>query len=180
MTEGVATKSFSTDSMSALQALHYPDTGRNKVLLVDDCPNMRDFMRVILGRAFPDLEIIEANHPVEAIQMLSADGVADSLAFALSDKDMPWMTGVELAAIMNGQEINGKSLHPDHVTAMKGVPRLMMTGTYDPELAERLVADGLFHHVGEKGGAGGLMEVFGNIHTAILKAASLKTQEATV
>lgn len=174
--EAAPTNSKIPDSMNALRELHHPDTARTRALLVDDCPRMRGLMRIVLGKALPDLEIIEAEHPMEALETLSMDGIADSIAFTLSDKDMPEMNGVEFAAVMNGQEVKGRSLHPNHVNSMRGVPRLMMTGTYDSALAQRLIEDGLFHHVGEKSGV--ITEVFKNIHKAIEKAASLKMQES--
>lgn len=167
------------DSATALRELHHPDTGRNTALVVDDCPNMRAYARIIIARALPELEIIEAAHPIEAISHLSREGVADSLALLWFDREMPGMSGIELAQVINGEDVNGVSLHPDHVASMLGIPRLMMTAAYDPIHAQGLIDDGLFHHVGEKGGKGGSQKVFEHVHTAITRASSQKTGENT-
>lgn len=162
--------------MGALKALYHPDTNRTLALLVDDCPNMRGFARVVISKALPHLQIIEADHPVAAIEQLSREGIAEALAFVWSDKDMPKMNGVQFGEVLSGQEVQGHKLNANHGEAIKVVPKLMMTGSYDPHLAKNLVADGLFHHVGEKG-VGGLAEVFMNIHRAIEMAATTKPQD---
>lgn len=167
------------DSATALRELHHPDTGRNTALVVDDCPSMRGLARIVLSKKLPELRIIEAAHPIEAISHLSRDGVAESLAFLWVDKDMPHMSGIELAQLIDGGVVNEMSLHTDHVDSMRGIPRLMMTATYDPLHAQVLIDDGLFHHVGEKGGAGGIQKVFEHVHAAITRASSQKTEKNT-
>lgn len=162
------------DSMGALKALHHPDT-RGVALLVDDCPSMRSFAKVVISRALPELRIIEAAHPVAAIEHLSREGVAKTLAFIWSDRDMPMMDGIQFGEILSGKAVQGHRLEAEHEEAIRGVPKLMMTGTYDPDLARRLVDDGLFHHVGEKG-VGGLAAVLENIRMAIEAAATAKNQ----
>lgn len=166
------------DSMSALKALHHPDTERTLALVVDDCPNMRAFARIVIGKALPELSILEAPHPIDAIAQLSREGVAGSVAFVWSDKDMPRMDGIQLGQVLAGEEVMGHILDSEHRKSLKEVPKLMMTGSYNPGLARALVDDGIFHHVGEKG-EGGLPELFKHIHRAIEMAAKVKerTQE---
>jgi CheY-like chemotaxis protein len=167
------------DSATALREFHHPDTGRNTALIVDDCPSMRAFARIVISKALPELEIIVAEHPIAAIAHLSKKDVAASLAFMWFDKDMPEMSGIELAQAIDGEVVNGVSLHPDRVDSMRGVPRLMMTAAYDPLHAQELIDDGLFHHVGEKGGQGGIKKVFEHVYAAIERASLQKAEGNT-
>lgn len=62
----------------------------NSVLIIDD----NDNNRFLLRKMFPDKEVTEAKHGIEALTLLETGAIFDAI---IMDYHMPWMDGIETA-----------------------------------------------------------------------------------
>jgi PAS domain S-box-containing protein len=97
--------------------------GRGRlVLIVDDEPNIRDLLRMVLQRS--NFELIEAVNGVEAMARVNES--KDRLSYIITDMHMPQLDGVELTRQV-------KKLLPD-------IPVIVMTGRLDAGERKQLEA----------------------------------------
>ena len=111
---------------------------KNTVLIVDDEPNVRGFVRRVLLRQ--GCEILEAKDGIEALELLKR--VFGGIQLRITDLDMPRMDGVTL-----GQKVNAD--FPDvAVLYMSGIVRGSDMGVAnDHFLSKPFRADALIHRV---------------------------------
>jgi DNA-binding NtrC family response regulator len=94
------------------------------ILIVDDEPNIREFLRSALEQSIPGLRTIMAENGKVALERLEQDTVD----LILSDQRMPVMDGIEFLGL-------AAKIAPD-------VPRILLTGFADVDMAVRAVNDG--------------------------------------
>lgn len=76
----------------------------NTILIVQEEPLFRSYLRASIGREY---EILEAASPVEALEMCRAHGEIDVL---ICDQDMGLVSGMELASLLRAWIGNLKTL----------------------------------------------------------------------
>lgn len=139
------------DPHEALTELHDASEReeRDTILVVDDDPDDRLYLRMGLSRTLGRFKIIEARDPEEALAYLRG-GVARSIVLICTDGSMPGINGVEFAKLVRGNKVKGNSLPEDQVWPLRRVPIKLITG--DPITSEHQahVASGLLQHVTEK------------------------------
>ncbi len=69
-----------------------PDKTKKTVLVVDDEPHVRSFVRIVLSRQ--GYEVLEAEDGVEALEVVEQH--ADEIEFLVTDVKMPRMDGITL------------------------------------------------------------------------------------
>ncbi len=97
------------------------------ILVVDDQPRIRSYLRQRLHRALPDAELLEAASGEDALDLLRTRSV-DVL---VADYSMPGMDGVTMLA--RAHEV------------APGVARVLLTGHADLDVASRAVNEGAVH-----------------------------------
>ncbi|MGQ0809633.1 MAG: response regulator [Nitrospiraceae bacterium] len=102
-----------------------------KILVVDDDPDVRKVVRLVLTKA--GYEVVEAEHGEQALQLMRTGDHASTVATILSDLQMPQVNGAELIA-------HFKAHYPT-------VPYVVMTGSTDFLLTEILMKEGVCDYV---------------------------------
>lgn len=101
-----------------------PETAAWLVLLVDDEPDVRRHLSRVLRLAVPTLRILEAANGEEGLELLSRNDVD----LIVSDQRMPIMDGITFLTLA--------------AKSAPLVPKILLTGYADVELAIRAVNDG--------------------------------------
>lgn len=104
-----------------------PDAPTPCLLVVDDDPNVRTYMKALLRRAFPESAVILAESGEEGLDVLRSQAVD----LVLSDHHLGAMDGVTLLT-------HARSLAPSTL-------RVLFTGHADGPTAQRAVNDGHVH-----------------------------------
>jgi thioredoxin reductase (NADPH) len=91
---------------------------RDRVLVVDDEPDIRDAMRVLLDEVM-GLEVVLAPDAASGLEALAKHG--DTIRLIISDYRMPRMDGLQFLALAAGQQ--------------PAIPRVLLTAYADTQLA---------------------------------------------
>jgi DNA-binding response OmpR family regulator len=102
-----------------------------RALLVDDDPGIRAIIARILVRSFEQLEIVECENGIEALEALSRQ----DYALMLLDIVMPVMDGFDLLERVR------------RVPATANLPVIMMTGMHDEKTVRRILSVGVTDYV---------------------------------
>lgn len=113
---------------------------KHRILIVDDDPTILLILARTLTRA--GYEVVQATGPEEALALLEEEGPFD---LAITDNQMPGMTGVALLAEMRVR-------HPEMI-------RILLTGHADVETAVRAINDGQIFRFLSKPWDAGAMKV---------------------
>lgn len=106
------------------------------VLLVDDEPEVRDVLRRMLQRSFPQARFLEAANGREGLAALSRE----TIDLIICDQRMPEMDGLTFMK------------HVQSVSPSSG--RVMLTGHADIELVQRAINEGHIHAFFQKPATG--------------------------
>jgi two-component system, chemotaxis family, chemotaxis protein CheY len=104
-----------------------PPRARQRILIVEDSPTMRQLL-VFALRRLHGVDLVEAQDGMDGLRKLSGD----RFDLALIDLNMPVMDGLKLIGLMKGEE------------SLRSVPVVVITterGAEDRERALRLGAD---------------------------------------
>jgi DNA-binding NtrC family response regulator len=105
----------------------HPTPDSRTILIVDDQPHVRTYLRARLRRALPQVELIEAGSASEALSVLKLR----EIDVIVSDFSMPGMDGGTLLTQV-------QRLAPT-------VARVLITGQSDLDIATRAVNEGAVH-----------------------------------
>ena len=72
---------------------------RQRILIVEDSPTMRQLLRFALKR-LPDTDVVEAGDGMDGLRKLTSD----HFDLALVDINMPVMDGLKLISLIRGEE----------------------------------------------------------------------------
>ena len=122
---------------------------KNRVLIVDDEPNVRLVLRTALGSV--GYEVVDAEDGQKALEQLSSGGASFDLA--LLDLQMPRMDGMELLSRLRDAGsavpvviLTAHGSIPEAVTAMKLGAIDFLTKPITPEALRRVVAEVIARH----------------------------------
>lgn len=101
---------------------------RRRVLVLDDDPDIVYTIATTLEEFLPDVEVLQAGHPQEALELMHSQ----SVDVVIVDYRLPAMDGIEFLK-------TAKRLSPQ-------APRIMLTAYPDLDLAIRAINEGRVHH----------------------------------
>ncbi len=106
----------------------HPRARQRRILILDDDPDIVATIATTLEEFVPDVEVLQAAHPQEALETMHSV----SVDVVLVDYRLPGMDGLQFL-------LAAKRLSPQ-------APRIMLTAYPDLDLAIRAINDGRVHH----------------------------------
>ncbi len=131
---------------------------RDTVMVVDDDPIIRELSGAHLEYMLPGYKIVSAENGLHALELLQ-ENLAERLALAITDKDMPRVNGFEFAEGLKGINGYGHVLSRNIRSQLNRIPVVMQTadnavfasGTRENETANGLLRANIIHAFVNKG-----------------------------
>jgi nucleotide-binding universal stress UspA family protein/CheY-like chemotaxis protein len=102
---------------------------KGKILIIDDEPDVREWIKIHLSSAETGCDFLEAENGEEVIKSLSNEYNMMNISLAICDIQMPKVNGIECIDFLRQQA--------------PGIPIIVLTGFPDVEMADSLIKKGV-------------------------------------